>query len=260
MTSYYLLNALLYSLGINIVLFLIAFTFKTDKLTDAAYALSFFVLAVFGYLSGDATLQRLLVTGMVAVWAFRLGGFLLYRIQKTGRDQRFDAWRNSFWLLGRFWVLQAIVAWVVLLPLLFALQKTNVTLGYVAVLGFLVWTFGFVVEAVADMQKFRFTQNSKNKGKWIQEGLWSWSRHPNYFGEITVWVGMYITLFVSLTDLERLLGLVSPLAIAGTLIFASGIPILEKSADKKWGSNPAYKEYKKRTSILILLPPKAGRR
>ena len=99
MTSMYLLYALLFSLGINIVLFLVAYKFKTDKLTDAAYALSFFVLAMFGLVSHDITPARLLIAGMVTVWAVRLGGFLLYRIQKTGRDQRFDVWRNSFWLL-----------------------------------------------------------------------------------------------------------------------------------------------------------------
>lgn len=255
MTVAYLLNALLFSLGINIVLFLVAFKFKTDKLTDAAYALSFLVLALFGYISGEATVARLVVTSMVALWAVRLGGFLLYRIQKVGRDQRFDAWRDNFWLLGRFWVLQAIIAWVVLLPLLLALDKSTVTMTTISVLGISIWAFGLIIEAVADAQKFRFTQNAKNKGKWIAEGLWSWSRHPNYFGEITVWVGMYITVFSTLTGIERIIGLASPLAIAGTLIFASGIPILEKSADKKWGKDPAYQDYKKRTSILILWPP-----
>jgi steroid 5-alpha reductase family enzyme len=257
MTSYYLLNALLYSLGINIVLFLVAYTFKTDKLTDAAYALSFLVLAVFGYLSGDATAQRLLVTGMVALWAFRLGGFLLYRIQKTGRDQRFDAWRNNFWLLGRFWVLQAVTAWVVLLPLLLALNNPNINLTALSCIGIVLWVFALAVEAVADIQKFRFTQNPKNKGKWIAEGLWSWSRHPNYFGEILVWVGTYLAVFSTLTGVERVIGLVSPLSIAAVLLFATGIPILEKQADKKWGKEAAYKEYKKRTSILVLWPPKS---
>lgn len=256
MTASYLVTALLFSLGINIVLFLVAYTFKTDKLTDAAYALSFFVLAVFGLLSSEATMARLLITAMVTIWAIRLGGFLLYRIQKTGRDQRFDVWRNSFWLLGRFWVLQAITAWIVLLPVLLALAKPDISLTTISILGILLWAFGLIVEAVADAQKFRFTQNPKNKGKWIAEGLWSWSRHPNYFGEITVWAGMYIAVVSTLTTSERLVGLASPLFIAGILLFATGIPILEKQANKKWGTDPAYKEYKKRTSELILRPPR----
>lgn len=256
MTSSYLLNALLFSLGINIVLFLVAYKFKTDKLTDAAYALSFFVLAMFGLDGGELTLARVVVAGMVMIWAIRLGGFLLYRIQKTGRDQRFDAWRNSFWLLGRFWVLQAITAWIVMLPILFALSKPTITITLASIIGIFIWAAALTIEAVADIQKFRFSQNPKNKGKWIAEGLWSWSRHPNYFGEIMVWTGVYIAVFANLTNPERFVGLVSPLFIAGVLLFATGIPILQKQADKKWGKNPAYKVYKKRTSVLIPFPPK----
>lgn len=256
MTPPYLLNALLFSLVINIVLFLVAFKFKTDKLTDAAYALSFFVLAMFGLYSGELTSGRVIFAAMVSLWAFRLGGFLLYRIQKTGRDQRFDVWRNSFWLLGRFWVLQAITAWVVMLPVLLALSKSEVNLTSVSIAGIVLWVFALTIETIADLQKFRFTQNPKNKGKWIAEGLWSWSRHPNYFGEILVWTGTYIAVFSTLTAPERIAGLASPLFIAGILIFATGIPILEKQADAKWGKDQAYKEYKKRTSELLLLPPK----
>jgi steroid 5-alpha reductase family enzyme len=256
MNSLYLLNALLFSLGINIVLFLVAYKFKTDKLTDAAYALSFFVLTMFGLYSGELTSGRILVAAMAGLWAFRLGGFLLYRISVTGHDQRFDVWRNSFWLLGRFWVLQAVTAWVVLLPLLLALNKPDVNLTSLSVVGVALWAFALIVETIADAQKFRFTQNPKNKGKWIAEGLWSWSRHPNYFGEILVWVGIYMTVFSTLTAPERLAGLASPLSITGVLLFATGVPILEKQADKKWGKDKAYQEYKKRTSELLLLPPK----
>lgn len=235
---------------------MVAYRFKTDKLTDAAYALSFFVLAMFGLYSGELTTGRMLFAAMVSLWAVRLGGFLLYRIQKTGRDQRFDAWRNSFWLLGRFWVLQAITAWIVMLPVLLALSKVDVTLTVSSFVGIALWACALVIEAVADLQKFRFTQNPKNKGKWIAEGLWSWSRHPNYFGEILVWTGTYIAVFSSLIAPERIAGLASPLFITGILLFATGIPILEKQADQKWGKEKAYQEYKKRTSELLLLPPK----
>lgn len=252
----YLLTALIVSLGINISLFLVAYFLKTDKLTDAAYALSFMVLALFGLLSGEATTSRLLVTAMVLTWALRLGGFLLYRIQKIGRDQRFDAWRHSFWLLGRFWVLQAITAWVVMLPVLFALSKSNIDMHVLIFLGIAIWLGGLGLESVADLQKFRFSQNPRNKNKWIAEGVWSWSRHPNYFGEMTIWVGMYIAVFLSLTGVEKVIGLASPLFIIGILLFATGIPILEKKADERWGSNKAYQDYKKRTSILIPSPPK----
>lgn len=251
----YLLTPLFISLGINIALFLVAYRFKTDKLTDGAYALSFAVIAAVALLTGELTGARVLITSLVLLWALRLGAFLVYRIWKTGKDQRFDAWRNNFWLLGRFWVLQAITAWVVMLPALFVLSHNDISLTRLSYIGLAIWAGGLSIEAVADIQKYNFNAQSKNKGKWIAQGLWSWSRHPNYFGEISVWTGTYLVAFASMTGLERLIGLISPLFIAGLLLFVSGIPILEKQADERWGKDANYQAYKRATSILIPRPP-----
>lgn len=251
----YLLIPLVVTLIFNIALFLVAYWRKTDRLTDGAYAISFAAIAAIALLNSTVTGSSLLLVALVFVWAARLGGFLVYRIWKSGKDKRFDAWRSNFWLLGRFWVLQAITAWVVMLPLLFALSQDNLSLPATSVIFVATWAAGLVIEAVADIQKYRFNQQLKNKGKWIAEGLWSWSRHPNYFGEIVIWASVYLTVFPVLSGWQRLVGLISPLFIAAILLFATGIPILEKQADEKWGNDKDYQAYKKRVSILIPLPP-----
>jgi len=117
-----------------------------------------------------------------------------------------------------------------------------------------VWFVGLVLEATADLQKYRFSRDPKNKGAWIDEGVWRYSRHPNYFGEILVWVGVYLLAFPALIGWEKVIGLASPVLIICLLLFVSGVPLLEKAADARWGNEPAYKRYKRRTSILILLP------
>lgn len=253
----YLAVALAVTLVINIVLFLVAYKRQTDRLTDGAYAISFASMTLYALFSQPLVGRRPLIAGLVLLWALRLGGFLVYRIWKSGKDKRFDAWRSNFWLLGRFWVLQGITAWVVLLPTLFALHANTIKPSLLITLGVFIWGIGFSLESTADIQKYRFNANPKNAGQWIAEGVWRWSRHPNYFGEIMVWSGIYVATFSSLSGAQRLIGLVSPLFIAGILLFATGIPILEKQADERWGSNPAYREYKRRTSILIPRPPRS---
>lgn len=251
----YLISPLLFSLLFNVTLFLIAFRFKTDKLTDGAYAVSFAVISLFALLNGELIGSRILISALSAIWAARLGGFLVYRIWKTGKDQRFDEWRNNFWLLGRFWVLQSIVAWVVMLPSLFALSKNTLSLSTFSYVMLAIWLGALLIEAVADLQKYRFNTDSRNKNKWIAEGLWSWSRHPNYFGEIMMWASIYLALIPAMTSTERIIGLASPVLIMTVLLFGTGIPILEKSADKRWGKDKEYQAYKRRTSILIPVPP-----
>ncbi len=251
-----LFSSLLTVLLINVVLFLVAYKHQSDKLTDFSYALSFIVVAVSAFMiSTHKTILLSLTVGMVIIWAFRLGGFLIYRIRKTSRDTRFDDIRSDFWQFLKFWIGQAVVAWILLLPVLF-LANRNDNLNALSYAGIAIWLVGVMIEAIADIQKFRFSQDAANKGKWIDIGLWHYSRHPNYFGEICVWIGMYLTVFSSLGEIEKLVGLASPIVIFITLRFISGVPPLEKSADKKWGDNPEYRMYKKRTNLIIPFLPK----
>ncbi len=252
----YLIGALGFSLLINILMFLVAFKLQTDKFTDISYSLSFIILVIYGLSTCHATGFHLLIVSLVTIWALRLGSFLLYRVWKKGKDARFDDMRTSFWQFGRFWVLQGLAVWVILIPALLALHYHFAHLTNLSIFGVVVWLIGLVIEAIADWQKYKFSTSPKNKGKWIESGLWKYSRHPNYLGEMKVWSGVYLVAFSSLTPRAQLVGLVSPLFIIVLLLFVSGIPILEKNADKKWGSDKGYKAYKARTSVLFLLPNK----
>jgi len=253
-----LLVVLVVSLLINIGMFLFAYKYKTDKLTDISYALTFIVLGVFCFLKGSGDIFSNIILLMVTAWAIRLGSFLLLRIWKTGKDSRFDSMRDDFKKFGRFWLLQGVTVWVVMLGASIALLNSSAPkeVGLLSWVGLGVWFSGLVIESVADSTKRRFSSNPSNKGKWIDEGIWKYSRHPNYFGEILVWSGLFIFVSPLLNGSEIIIALISPVFITTLLCFVSGIPILEKSADEKWGKLKTYQEYKKRTSILILMPKK----
>ena len=247
-----MLETLIFALVLNIAMFLIAFYKKTDKLTDISYALTFAGIVLFGAINNKMSTAQLIAVSIILLWSVRLGSYLLYRIYVIGRDKRFDEMRQSFWKFGRFWVLQGLTAWIVLLPASFLLQTNSVTsLNTLVFIGALISVFGIVFEGISDIQKFNFIQNKANKGKWIESGLWRYSRHPNYFGEILTWVGVYIISHQHLVGEEVYLGLIGPIFISFILIFVSGIPILEKGADKRWRDDHKYQEYKKRTSVLI---------
>lgn len=242
--------SIILSVWINGVLFLIAFARKSDKLTDASYALSFILLGLFIYTQSSKTRYAGVGVILVCLWALRIGGFLLYRVLQTGKDRRFDGVREHFWQFGKFWLGQAITVWVLMLPLILGLRGNHT----VPLWGIIIWLFGFVIESVADIQKYRFTHNPSHRNQWIDSGLWHYSRHPNYFGEIVVWIGIYAYCFSSLSSSGKIVGFISPLCITLLLLFVSGIPPLEKRANKRWGDNPAYQAYKHSTSILVPLP------
>lgn len=251
-----LITSLVVSIVINMAMFVVAFILRSDKLTDISYAVTFVVIALVSFLQTELSWYFTILFGMVAVWASRLGGFLLYRVIKTGKDSRFDGMRENFFKFAKFWIAQALTVWILMIPFVLAFNssRTVESITFIGILGCIVWLVGFISETTADIQKMIFTSSPKNKGNWISSGLWAYSRHPNYFGEILIWVGIYLFVFSILTPLQTVIGLVSPAFIMTLLLFVSGIPILEKSADKKWGDDKEYQEYKKRTSVLVPLP------
>jgi steroid 5-alpha reductase family enzyme len=250
-----LLFFLVISLGIQILLFIPAFLLKTDKLTDLSYSLSFAALAVTGTLLSSREPLELLACGLILAWSARLGIFLFTRILKMKRDKRFDGVRENFFRFASFWLIQGVTVWLVLLPYVLMLNRKSV-FTVVTGSGLLIWAAGLIIETTADFQKKRFRDQPENKGRWIETGLWKVSRHPNYFGEVLCWIGFYLFTYSSLTTTSRLIALVSPLAILALLLFFSGIPPLEKSADRRWGEDKDYKAYKERTSLLIPWRPK----
>ncbi len=239
------------AVGINLAGFLIAYWRHSDKLTDFSYGATFFVIALVAYLKGNSSTVSKLMLLMISLWALRLAGFLVIRILKIKRDKRFDGVRENFWKFCRFWLGQGLVAWVIMVPAIYLLRQPPADFRLLTFIGLAVWLIGLAVETLADYQKFRFKQNLANKGQWIEQGLWRYSRHPNYFGEILVWLGVYTFVFPALNNSQRVISIVSPLTITMLLLFVSGIPKLEKSADQKWGEDPNYRSYKKRVPLLI---------
>ena len=239
---------------LNMVFFVLAYFSRTDKLTDLGYSLSFILLMLyFVYVYDRLTPHAYLLMGMVVVWAIRLGVHLFMRVIITGKDGRFDGMRESFINFGSFWMLQAVSVWIILLPtLLFLIQKPE-KLSVYSYLGLVIFLIGFFIEAIADLQKITFSRDKTHAGEWIAKGLWYYSRHPNYFGEILVWVGIYLYTSLSLRTswVQWGFGFLSPLYITTLLVFISGVPILERRADERWGDNPAYRLYKENTSVLV---------
>ncbi len=254
-----LVEALIFSFAFNLVGFLLGYSFRSDKFTDISYALTFSAIALFGFLSSDKTPVQWIVTAVILLWAYRIGSYLFKRINFMGRDKRFDEMRDDFVKFGGFWLLQAVTVWLVMFPpsLLYGVESsTNVTA--LTLVGAGISVFGILFEGIADLQKFKFISDPNNKGKWISSGLWKYSRHPNYFGEIMMWIGIYLICIEWLTKTEVYLAAIGPASIIFMLLFVSGVPLLEKSADRKWGNKKEYRNYRDRTSILIPMPPKKG--
>jgi steroid 5-alpha reductase family enzyme len=188
---------------------------------------------------------------MITIWGLRLSGYLFYRIIKTKKDNRFDGIRNNFFKFAGFWSIQTLIIFLIMIPVIILLNnKAYIPLSTLNIIGFFIWCSGFIIEAIADQQKFSFRNNPKNKNKWIETGLWRNSRHPNYFGEILCWIGVFIYVIPVLNNLAWI-SIISPISIIVTLLFFSGIPPLEKRSDKEYCKNPKYIEYKKNTSVLI---------
>lgn len=251
----FLLWALIVSVGINIVMFIPAFLFKTDKLTDISYAVTFTALASVAFVRSDQSLAHTIVLLAVLLWAVRLGGFLLIRINKMGKDSRFDDMRDNFWSFSKFWLLQGVSVFVVLLAGLLLWDTADPSITVLSWFGLGIFVVGLLLEAVADLQKFRFKFSGKKKQhEWIDEGVWRMSRHPNYLGEMMVWTGLYIFVLPALSGVMLYIGLISPLFIISLLLFVSGIPLLEKSAKKNWGDQEAFSRYQAEVPLLIPTP------
>ena len=234
----------------NIVMFVPAYIKQTDKLTDISYGVSFALLGIFAFMRSEKSAMHVLLLIAILAWSLRISTFLLIRIRKMGRDVRFDDMRNRFFAFLRFWLVQGVSVFVVLLCSLIAWTNSGSRITALSIAGLTLFFAGLLMEATADLEKFKFNNNPKNKGKWIDVGLWRKTRHPNYLGEMSVWTGIYIFVVPSLSGWQMAVAAVSPLYIIGLLSFVSGIPLLEKSADKRWGKDDDYKKYKKEVPVL----------
>ena len=209
--------------------------------------------AMFALLSSgaEASIRSVFVASFVSVWTLRLGIFLYKRIVKAGEDIRFRDIKKSLpkflmtWTLSALWVFLTTVNAITLIAL-----NPLEPIGIFFIMGALLWLLGFGFEVIADRQKKYFSEQPKNEGRFITQGLWSVSRHPNYFGEIILWAGIAIISLPFLSGWQYVT-LVSPVFVFLLLTRISGLPFLEDKAEKKWGEDKDYIEYKKRTPILV---------
>jgi steroid 5-alpha reductase family enzyme len=239
--------------------FVPAWLLKTEGFYDLTGSLTYISVTVLAVaLAPDVDARSLLLLALVVIWAARLGTYLFRRFLRSGKDQRFDDIKKSVPRFLLTWTLQGLWVSLTLAAALAAITTTvREDLGVVAVIGALVWAVGFGFEATADYQKSRFKADPANEGRFIRGGLWSWSRHPNYFGEIVLWVGVAI-IAVPVLQGWQWATLISPVFVAFLLIRVSGIPMLEKKADERWGGQDDYEAYKARTPVLVPRPQSAS--
>lgn len=260
-TLHFLWTSLIISLGINAFFFLIAITRKTDKVTDLSYSLTFLVISIY-YLAqlSSPTLYLLIPSFLVIIWSIRLGIYLFIRILKIKKDERFNQMHDKPLRFAGFWVLQAFTVWLVQCPLsIFYSSQPKTSYLFISLAGIGIWLIGLTIESISDYQKYKFKIQAQNKNRWIDSGLWYYSRHPNFFGESMLWWGIFIYIAPILTGWSWL-GLIGPLFITLMLLFVSGVPLLEKKADDKYGKNRDYQFYKTRTNPFVPWFPKLIRK
>lgn len=243
---------------IQIVAFVPAFYYQTEHYYDITGSFTYILCTVYSYVAGLATqdyvvnARTLIPTILTVVWAARLGSFLYKRVKLAGKDARFDKIKPDPLLFLAVWTLQGL--WVTLTAIaVFTLNSSppsDLAFPPTVIIGLVVWVGGFGCEAMSDRQKRIWRADTNNRGKWIAVGLWYYSRHPNYFGEITLWVGMFITCCSSFVETQWAAA-VGPIFVYCLITYVSGVPMLERYADKKWGDVPAYQDYKKSTNCLV---------
>lgn len=242
---------------INWLVFIPSNAARTEKYYDLTGSVTYLTVTLLAVaLSETLDLRAGIVAVMVIVWALRLGTFLFLRIRRAGSDTRFDEIKTSPLRFFAAWTIQGL--WVLLTAAAaLAIITTSVSrdLGWLAYTGIVVWVVGFAIEVVADRQKSLFKLDPSNERRFIATGLWAWSRHPNYFGEITLWTGMALLAIPVLSGWQWVV-LVSPLFVTLLLTRISGIPMLEAKADERWGDEPEYRQYKASTPVLIPWPPR----
>ena len=245
-------NGIILSFIFHWLLFIPAFIFKTEKFYDLTGSLSYITVILYVLISsndGTSNFGNIILSSLIIIWTLRLGAFLFLRIKKAGEDKRFREIKKSFsWFLMAFTVSGM---WVSICALCALTGISNgIELNNITYIGIILFIIGFTLEIIADTQKTNFRKNNENKDKFITTGLWKYSRHPNYLGEIILWIGVAIISYSSL-EISQLFTLVSPVFTYLLLVHVSGINLLEKSGQKKWGSLSEYKEYKRKTPRLF---------
>ena len=232
--------------------FIPAWRYQTEHYFDLTGSIAYVTtLAIIAIAHPALDARGLVLCLLIAIWAIRLGSFLFTRVKREGGDRRFDPIKIQFWRFFLTWTLSGTWVYVTMAPGLAAITAAeSLALDAFFAAGLALWLAGFTFEVIADRQKTRFRADPANKDRFITSGLWSISRHPNYLGEITLWVGIGIMAFPALTGWQYLT-LLSPLFIILLLTRISGVNMLERSGHKRWGDDPQYQAYLKSTPVLV---------
>lgn len=226
-----------------------------NDVADMAWGFGFVVLTWSSFLLAGYSVVSLIVNLLITVWGLRLSIHIYQRLRTKPEDSRYLKWRkdwgkNVIWRsLLQVFLLQGIFLYLIALPIISINFKKSMDLNWLTFLGILIWLIGFIFETVADKQLKEHVSNPKNKGKLLTNGLWRYSRHPNYFGEVTLWWGIYV---IALSVKASWWLIVGPLTITFLILFVSGIPLLEK----KYQGRADFEKYRKQTSVFLPLPPK----
>ena len=243
---------------INWIAFVPAAVRRTERFYDLTGTLTYVTVTGVALAAGSRSTVAFVLAALVAVWAVRLGSFLVRRIRADRADRRFDRIKRDPLRFLVAWTTQAL--WVVLTAgaaLAAMTSPGDARIGPLGVLGLVVWAIGFTIAVVADAQKRAFRADPTNRGRFIASGLWAWSRHPNYFGEITLWFGVALIALPVLSG-WRYVTLISPLFVTLLLTRVSGVPLLEARGRRLWGDDPTYQQYLARTPVLVPRPPAGG--
>lgn len=234
------------------VWFFVACALKRNDIADVAWGLGFVLMSWIAFLFSEYSARSLLVNVLVTIWGLRLAWHIARRMSNKPEDYRYAAWRKTwkhFYMRSYFqiFILQGVFLYIILLPVLFIHTSETVRLQYIDLIGVVVWIIGFFFESVGDRQLRRFLKDPANKGKIMDQGLWAYSRHPNYFGEVTQWWGIFLCCVALPGGSITIIG---PLLITFLILFVSGVPLLEK----KYAGKPDFEAYKKRTSMFVPMP------
>ncbi len=253
--NYYLTLALIL-FGYMSFWFVVSVIKKRNDVADVAWGLGFVLLTWISFLmSKESSTRALVVAVLVSIWGLRLAWHIHARNKGKTEDYRYLAWRQQWgkWFFVRsyfqVYLLQGFFLFLIVTPVLIINKSAPTTIGWLDILGVMVWLVGFYFEAMGDAQLTRFIKNPENKGKLTQDGLWAYTRHPNYFGEVTQWWGIW---FLALSVPNGWLGIIGPMTITFLILKVSGVPMLEK----KMAENPAFENYKKRVSMFFPWPPR----
>ena len=242
---------------IHWLVFIPSYFYKTEKFYDITGTVAYLsILLTTAYLINLVNDEGILLRSIISIifvmiWAIRLGIFLFKRVIKVGEDKRFEHAKKSFSKFLMFFNISALWVFLTIVNVLtMIINNSDSITDLFFIIGVTIAIIGFIIEVVADMQKRKFRTNISNKGQFISSGLWSISRHPNYFGEMMIWVGMSFATIPILIGWQ-FITLISPIFVIFLLTKVSGINLLEASANDKWGADKNYQDYKDKTSVLI---------